>query len=55
MTVQWSRDVACPTCKARVGEPCRALTSRRATDTHTARAAAFYDAKRTVERDDSHA
>lgn len=35
-------DVACPTCKSAKGERCRALTSRRTTDTHEARVSAWW-------------
>ena len=30
-------DVECPKCGAKAGDRCRALTSNRVTDTHTAR------------------
>lgn len=32
----------CPRCSALGGEPCRTLTTRRVTDTHTARFGASY-------------
>lgn len=32
-----SQTVPCPSCGAPVGEPCRAITSHRVTDTHSAR------------------